>query len=117
MRRIVSLPIFQAIGIVTAAHAVLCYALAGVDGLRENAVLAVSLVVSTYLSKATTLKAHWFWLRSYQEQFWIWVICSACMALFTVYRSGSGFAVAIAEALTVASFFMAMVSIGNRVLK
>jgi predicted exporter len=117
VRTFFNLPIFQTIALLSAAHALLCVALAGVDGLREVGIFAISGVASAFLSKATTLKSHWAWFRSYSGQFHIWAFCTAAMTLFVAYRSAPRFDVALAEALSAAAFFMAMVCLGNRVLK
>ena len=111
------MPVLQAIGILSLVHALLCFSIADTAGLKETAIFAASAVGTVFLSGASSLGALFTWFRSYRAQFTIWLACTGVMGLFLIYRTMPRLDAAALELLSTASFFMFMVSVGNRFLK
>jgi len=117
MHQFLRMPALQAVGILSVLHGVLCLAIAGTAGLKETAIFSTSAVGTVLLSRAVSLSALFTWFRSNKSQFLIRAASTACMGLFLTYRSLPRLDIAALELASTATFFMFMVSVGNRLLK
>ena len=117
MRPLNKTPVIAALLILSVAHAALCLLVAGTEGLSETAIVFASGFAAAVLAGKKTVGEFIAWQRVHATQFRIWLICSGVMTLFLLYRSGRQIDVAILESIAAATFFLAMVSLGNRILK
>ena len=117
MQRFLQLPILQAVAILSLVHGLLCFTISGVPGLKETALFAASAVGTVFLSRTNSIIALFSWFKSYGSQFQIWTVCTLLMGLFILYRTMPRIDAAALEIISTATFFMFMVSIGNRFFK